>query len=159
MAEYAKVYGPVVVFKSLWEKTGLKRIMERFAKESNCEFDLVSTIFALVLNRLIDPMSKLSTYDWIKKEIYLHGVEQDIELHHLYRSLDFLERKAKKIEDTLYYQDLNLFNADVDLVFFDTTSIKFYGEENELMQRGLSKDKRGDLNQVIPACRQTGWAL
>ena len=148
-AEYAKVYGPVVVFKSLWEKTGLKRIMERFAKESNCEFDLVSTIFALVLNRLIDPMSKLSTYDWIKKEIYLHGVEQDIELHHLYRSLDFLERKAKKIEDTLYYQDLNLFNAHVDLVFFDTTSIKFYGEENELMQRGLSKDKRGDLNQVI----------
>jgi len=83
--------------------------------------------------------------DWIKKEIYLHGVEQDIELHHLYRSLDFLERKAKKIEDTLYYQDLNLFNAHVDLVFFDTTSIKFYGEENELMQRGLSKDKRGDL--------------
>ena len=61
--------------------------MERFAKESNCEFDLVSTIFALVLNRLIEPMSKLSTYDWIKKEIYLHGVEQDIELHHLYRSL------------------------------------------------------------------------
>ncbi|HEC67902.1 MAG TPA: hypothetical protein ENI35_03705 [Candidatus Desulfofervidus auxilii] len=41
-------------------------------------------------------------------------------------------------------------------MFFDTTSIKFYGEENELMQRGLSKDKRGDLNQVIPACRQTG---
>ena len=115
--------------------------MERFAKESNCEFDLVSTIFALVLNRLIDPMSKLSTYDWIKKEIYLHGAEQDIELHHLYRSLDFLEKKAKEIEDALYYQDLNLFNADVDLVFFDTTSIKFYGEENELMQRGLSKDK------------------
>ncbi|MDL1970994.1 MAG: hypothetical protein LWW94_08495, partial [Candidatus Desulfofervidaceae bacterium] len=51
LAEYAKVYGPVVVFKSLWEKTGLKRIMERFAKESNCEFDLVSTIFALVLKK------------------------------------------------------------------------------------------------------------
>ena len=87
MAEYAKLYEPVVVFKGLWEKIGLKSICERFAKESNCEFDLVSTIFALVLNRLIDPMSKLSAYDWIKKEIYLHGVEQDIELHHLYRSL------------------------------------------------------------------------
>ena len=108
--------------------------MERFAKESNCEFDSVSTIFALVLNRLIDPMSKLSTYDWIKKEIYLHGVEQDIELHHLYRSLDFLERKAKEIEDTLYYQDLNLFNAHVDLVFFDTTSIKFYGDDTIIAQ-------------------------
>ena len=73
---------------------------------------------------------------------------------------DFLEKKAKEIEDTLYYQDLNLFNANVDLVFFDTTSIKFYGEENELMQRGLSKDKRGDLNQVIPACRQTSlWVI
>ena len=76
-----------MVFKSLWEKTGLKRIMERFAKDSNCEFDLVSTIFALVLNRLIALMSKLSAYDWIKREIYLHGAEGDIELHHLYRSL------------------------------------------------------------------------
>jgi len=87
----------VIVFKCLWEKTGLKRIMERFAKESNCEFDLVSTIFALVLNRPIDPMSKLSTYDWIKKEIYLHGVEQDIELHHPYRSLPAC-RQTGKIE-------------------------------------------------------------
>ncbi|MDL1971551.1 MAG: hypothetical protein LWW94_11445, partial [Candidatus Desulfofervidaceae bacterium] len=40
----------------------------------------------------------------------------------------------------------------MDLVFFDTTSIKFYGEENELMQRGLSKDKvltRADRYQKI----------
>jgi len=149
VAEYAKVYGPVVVFKALWEKTGLKSICERFARESKREYDLDSTIFALVLNRLIAPMSKLSTYDWIKREVYLNGTEEEIELHQLYRSLDFLEERVKEIEDALYYQDLNLFNLNVDLVFFDTTSIKFYGKENELMQKGLSKDKRGDLNQLI----------
>ena len=86
MAEYAKLYGPVKVFSALWEKTGLKRIIEKLAKDSNCEHDLVSTIFTLVLNRLIALMSKLSTYDWIKREIYFHGAEKDIELHHLYRS-------------------------------------------------------------------------
>jgi len=148
-ADYAKLYGPVEVFKALWKKTGLKGIIERLASESQVEYDLPSTIFALVLNRLLAPSSKLSAHEWIRNEVYLEGKEEEIGLHHLYRGLDFLEENAKGIEDELYRQELNLFNRGVELVFFDTTSIKFYGQENELMQRGYSKDRRPDLNQVV----------
>jgi len=31
-ADWAKVYGPVLVFKALWQKTGLKRIISEYAK-------------------------------------------------------------------------------------------------------------------------------
>lgn len=148
-ADYARLYGPVEVFKALWEKTGLKGIIERFASKSQVEYDLPLTVFAMVLNRLLAPLSKLASHEWIKNELYLEGKEEGIGLQHLYRSLDFLEENAKRIEDALYKQEPNLFNTGVELVFFDTTSIKFYGQDNELMQRGYSKDRRPDLNQVV----------
>jgi transposase len=148
-ADYARLYGPVEVFKALWEKTGLKGIIERFASKSQVEYDLPLTVFAMVLNRLLAPLSKLASHEWIKNELYLEGKEEWIGLQHLYRSLDFLEENAKRIEDALYKQEPNLFNTGVELVFFDTTSIKFYGQDNELMQRGYSKDRRPDLNQVV----------
>ena len=31
-ADWAKLYGPVLVFKALWQKTGLKRIISEYAK-------------------------------------------------------------------------------------------------------------------------------
>jgi len=60
-ADWAKLYGPVLVFKALWKKTGLKRIISDYAKEREFEFDLSSVIFSMVLGRLLDPLSKLST--------------------------------------------------------------------------------------------------
>ena len=52
-ADWAKLYGPVLVFKSLWQKTGLKRIISEYAKERKFEFDLGSVIFSMVLGRLL----------------------------------------------------------------------------------------------------------
>jgi len=147
-ADWAKLYGPVLVFKALWQKTGLKRIISEYAKERKFEFDLSSVIFSMVLGRLLDPLSKLSTQKWLKREVYDEEID-GLRLEHLYRSLDFLKENAENIEDSLYREDLNLFNQGVDLFFFDTTSIKFYGEENSLMKKGHSKDKRPDLNQVV----------
>jgi transposase len=44
----------------------------------------------------------------------------------------------------------NLLNLEVDLILFDTTSTYFETEiESELKKHGYSKDKRGDLPQVI----------
>ncbi|TSA36091.1 MAG: IS1634 family transposase, partial [Porphyromonadaceae bacterium] len=53
------------------------------------------------------------------------------------------------IEERLYHYKRNLFDQ-VDLVFFDTTSIYFEGEGGEeLGVRGFSKDHRPDLNQMV----------
>jgi transposase len=45
----------------------------------------------------------------------------------------------------------DLFSQQVDLIMFDTTTIKYWGEgkEAEILQHGYSKDKRGDLKQLI----------
>ena len=147
-ADWAKTHGPVLIFKALWEKIGLKHIIKSYAEERKFEFDPSSIIFSMVLNRLLDPLSKLSTHKWLTEEIYDEHLD-DLKLQQLYKSLDFLKENAKNVEDSLYRKDLNLFNQGVDIFFFDTTSIKFYGEENGLMKKGHSKEKRPDLNQVV----------
>ena len=76
-ADWAKLYGPVLVFKALWQKTGLKRIISEYAKERKFDFDLSSVIFSMVLGRLLDPLSKLSTQKWLKREVY----DEEIDWH------------------------------------------------------------------------------
>jgi len=57
-------------------------------------------------------------------------------------------------EEALFARRRDLF-SDLDIVFFDTTSIYFEGEGGETIgQRGHSKDHRPDLNQMVVA-----WVL
>jgi transposase len=113
------------------------------------EFPVEEAIFGMVLNRLVDPDSKLGTYDWLKEKVFRPEFE-DLELHHLYRALDFLEEHIKTIEEALFVIEREMFNLEVDLVFLDTTSTYFEGQGSPgLAERGYSRDKRSDLKQVI----------
>src|SRR4029079_14519813 len=91
---------------------------------------------------------------------------EDLQLHHLYRAMgwlgDELPRKEQAdkapfaprcnkdlIEEALFARRRDLF-TQLQLLFFDTTSIYFEGEGGETIgQRGHSKDHRPDLKQMI----------
>ncbi|GAW92072.1 hypothetical protein DSY2851, partial [Calderihabitans maritimus] len=47
-AEWSKDYGPAQVFRRVWEKVGLARILEKFCSESRVEFNVVEAVFAMV---------------------------------------------------------------------------------------------------------------
>lgn len=53
-----------------------------------------------------------------------------------------------KIEEGMFFERRDLFTG-LDLVFFDTTSIYFEEGGERLGQRGHSKDRRPDLNEVV----------
>ncbi|HMB08433.1 MAG TPA: IS1634 family transposase, partial [Isosphaeraceae bacterium] len=89
-----------------------------------------------------------------------------IQLHHLYRAMAWLgeelphDQQAGKtpfaprctkdrVEEELFAHRRDLF-TDLQLVFFDTTSIYFEGEGGQdIGQRGFSKDHRPDLYQMV----------
>lgn len=107
-------------------------------------------IFAMVLNWLMDPNSKHRLFKkWIQT-VYAEGLS-DIQLHHYYRALDFLSERKEQIESQLYGQLTDLMSLNVDIVFYDTTSTYFEGEEadEEIADYGFSKDHRGDRKQVL----------
>lgn len=143
-------HGPFHVISILWERLGIKGILE--GEDRKVPFE--RAIFAMVSNRSLAPSSKLFCYEgWMREDVYFpEGGE--IELHHLYRAMDFLALHKEEIEERLYWQLADLLSLDVDLIFYDTTTLYFeIDDEDEgpegLRFRGYSKDGREDAPQVV----------
>ena len=109
----------------------------------------------------MDPGSDRAAERW-KEDFQISGTE-GIELHHLYRAMGWLGEQSiqfghdargsrcKKdlIEEELFRRNRDLF-TELELVFFDTTSLYFEGNGGEsLGQYGHSKDHRPDLKQMV----------
>ena len=117
-----------------------------------------------MLHRLFAPGSDRAAEKW-KDDYAIEGVG-GLGLHHLYRAMAWLGEVLPKdqqdgatpfaprtnkdlIEEALFARRRDLF-TDLDIVFFDTTSIYFEGEGGETIgQRGHSKDHRPDLKQMV----------
>ena len=138
---WSKTIGPNLVFRKLWNDLEFNDIFD-------CDYH--EHIFMMVLNRLCDPKSKLSCMKW--KEGVYELLWDNIQLHDLYKALDWLEKNKPKLEVRMFNKIKNLFNQDVDLILFDTTSVSYWGEGNNapnLLKRGHAKNKRNDLKQIM----------
>jgi transposase len=156
--------GPPLVFQRLWEQTGCRHVIRQLLKGRRHEFPLERAIFLTVLHRLFDPGSDRAADKW-KKDYQIEGCES-LQLHHLYRAMAWLGEELPRtqqadktpfaprctkdlIEERLFAHRRDLF-TELQLVFFDTTSIYFEGQGGETIgQRGHSKDHRPDLKQMI----------
>ncbi len=146
---WAKSAGGIYFLRELWKSFGLKEFFERKLKERRFEMPVEVAIFAMVAGRALAPDSKLSTYHWIKEEVYFPEGE-GLKFHHFYRTMDFLVEVGEGLEKEIFKRVANLFNLRVDLIFFDTTSVYFETEEEDsLRKRGYSRDRRPDLPQVV----------
>jgi hypothetical protein len=143
-----KAWGPVLVFDRVWEELGLKALLPRLASRQKLTFDFERMVFAQVLQRLVAPGSDLAGSKWVQT---MHEPTfPKLRLQHFYRSLGLLWQQKVKIEDALFQRGLNLFNSELDLVFFDTTSTYFEGTDLEGWAKlGKSKDHRPDHLQLV----------
>jgi transposase len=158
----SKKIGPALIFERLWQELGIKKVLKHLLSDRKFSFDVERAIFLTVLHRLFISGSDRFCHKW-HQDFIIKGVKS-LSLHHLYRAMAFLgevieDQKDKTpfaprcnkdiIEEELFLERRDLF-AELDLVFFDTTSIYFEGEGGEsLGQKGNSKDHRPDLNQMI----------
>ena len=143
--------GPDLVFGRLWETLELGTILKRALESRRYEFD-------------VDASGSDRAAERWRQAYRLPGTE-GLELHHLYRAMAFLGEPLAKgpgprvletprctkdwIEEQLFEQRRDLF-SEIDLVFFDTTSIYFQGEGGqEIGRHGKSKDHRPDLKQMV----------
>lgn len=153
--------GPALVFDRLWKEIGLPEIFNALLKESRHRYSIERAVFLTVLHRLFASGSDRAAERW-KEEYVMDGTEK-IDLHHLYRSMSWLGQTSiqlgadpfshrctkDEIEERLFERNKDLF-SEMELVFFDTTSIYFEGEGGrDLGRRGHSKDSRPDLTQMI----------
>jgi transposase len=158
----ALTIGPPLVFQRLWKESGIEACIKRLLADRKFEFDVERAIFLTVLHRLMVSGSDRFCDKW-KRDYLIPGTE-DLELHHLYRAMSFLgeelpdhkqtgglapRRNKDLLEEMLFSNNRDLF-ANLDLVFFDTTSIYFEGQGGDYFgHRGFSKDHRPDLHQMV----------
>jgi hypothetical protein len=148
-AEWSKSWGPSLIFRRIWEQLQFPEILASALKERAFKFDVEKTIFALALQRLVRPGSDLLGSTWVKGNIYGDGLDS-IELQHFYRALGFLATKKDFVEEQLFERRRHLLINEVDIVFFDTSTLYFEGRgPRGLAKRGFSKDNHPQDTQIV----------
>ena len=155
-------YGGAYVLEQLWKELGIAEVLRGCASDDETTQPFERALFAMVANHALAPYSKLYCWEqWLREEVFLPSA-RSLELHHMYRAMDFLERHKEEVEKAIYFRTADLMKADVDLIFYDTTSLHFeIDEEDEgdsehegrsyepLRKRGYSKNGRGDAPQIV----------
>jgi transposase len=160
--EQVYAYGVLYAARALWEELGIGPLLREKMQQDGCEAPHDTALLALTANRLARPTSKLACHEhWLADDVYWPEAKA-LTLEHLYRAMDFLLRHSESLEQELFYRTADLFNADVDLVFWDTTTLSCESDEEDeageswqgreipaLRKRGHSKDGRDNHPQVV----------
>ena len=141
--------GGAYLLRHLWERLGLQTVLAKALQKRDFSFTVEWAIFAMVANRALAPDSKRGVEEWVSEDVSL-GNPEPISLQHLYRAMDFLLEHEESIQKEVFFATADLFNLEVDLLFFDTTTTYAECEEEDDLRRyGHSKDSRPDRPQIV----------
>jgi transposase len=153
----ARRFGDVWLARWLWQFLGLDDIISRHVPQGKETVRPADIVAIEVINRLCQPCSEFALAEhWYQSTALedLVGVpDAAVTKDRLYRTLDQLLRAQDPIENDLKERLGTLFGLDYDLLLYDLTSTYFEGlaEDNDLAQRGYSRDHRSDCQQVVLA--------
>jgi transposase len=141
-------YGFPLIYNQILKLYNLDILFEKYFRHGNLKINILDCIKLMLVERLNDPVSKLSNF--INQHDYL-GL-QTVELQHLYRSLDYLCENQEAIKLQIFNKYRNLFNNQFDVVFYDVTTFYFESsveKEGHLRQKGFGKDGKIGNTQVV----------
>jgi len=143
-------YGYALVIKKLWKLFDMDRLAKFINSKSKVKFDWINVLQLMLAERINEPCSKLQNY--FHQQEYLGFNTQSKQLHHFYRTLDLLSTHQDKIKKHLFTQQQNLFTQELDVVFYDVTTLYFESMEEQddnIRQKGYSKDGKANKTQVV----------
>ena len=153
----ARQFGDIWLARWLWQFLGLDDIISRHVPAGRETVRPAEIVAIEVINRLCQPCSEFALaehwYGSTALEDLLGVPDSAVTKDRLYRTLDQLLKAQDKIENDVKERLGTLFQLDYDLLLYDLTSTYFEGlaEDNELAQRGYSRDHRSDCKQVVLA--------
>jgi transposase len=160
----ARPIGAAWLLHGLWARLEIGQAIKRVADGRRFTTAVERVLFALVCNRAIEPMSKLSAAEWATQDVVIPGLA-GMDDDQAYRAMDLLVEADTQgqVQEAVFFAVAHLLNLEVDLLFFDTTSTYFErddedapgggehdGQAREGFRRyGKSKDHRDDLPQIV----------
>ena len=161
----ARPIGTVWLLDALWARLEIGASIKQVADGRRFTTAVERVLFALVANRAIEPMSKLSAAEWAGQDVVIPGLA-GMDDDQAYRAMDLLVEADTQggVQQAVFFAVANLLNLEVDVLFFDTTSTYFQrdtedpdepseggdgGGREGFRRYGKSKDHRDDLPQII----------
>jgi hypothetical protein len=151
----ARPIGTAWLLDALWAQLEIGTQIKRIADGRRFTTAVERVLFALVANRAIAPMSKLSAAEWASEDVVIPGLG-GMDDDQAYRAMDLLVEADTQgqVQQAVFFAVANLLNLEVDVLFFDTTSTYFERDEEEdeesgFRRYGKSKDHRDDLPQIV----------
>jgi hypothetical protein len=136
--------GEVWAIGQFWQQLRLAPTLRRALRRAGRTLEPLVRV--MVINRLCDPCSKLGLLRWLER-VYVPGVDTAAVTHqHLLRAMDALIAHQAALEAHLARTLRALFDDEMEVVFYDLTTVKVEGESpqvGELRRFGHSKDVNG----------------
>lgn len=142
-------YGFNQMLDKLWKVFKTEVLVNKINKTSKVEFDWEACLKLMIVERLSNPCSKLRSH--ANQSKYM-GFQENIKLHHLYRTLDLLSKYEQNIKGHFFKMQRDLSNKVLDVVFYDVTTLYFDSQdvkEGSLRQKGYSKDGKAHKTQIV----------
>jgi len=140
------------IYGKLFDELGF----ERAVGGSAIRVKSANIIKHLVMARIANPASKRRSVIELEKDF---GIKLD--LNAVYRAMDSLDDESfAMIQKRAWEAATGLFGQKIDIVFYDCTTLYFETvEEDELREKGYSKDMKFNQSQVLLALMVTKEGL
>ena len=147
--ENVVVFGPELAGMTAWDALDLTNKLLSWGMKRRT----VALAGAMVVNRLIEPLSEWALIDWLKGSALPECLNVRVRKStkdRLYRTSDELLRMKEKLETHLRGREAELFGNGRSIVLYDLTNTHFEGlcTGNPKAARGRNKQKRHDCLQV-----------
>ena len=131
--EEFKLLGPELLLGKIFDQIGFNSLEDEMFRY-------------LVITRLVYPVSKLKTVDYLYKH---KGISIDI--NKVYRYLDKLhQRQMARVQEISYQHAIKVLDTKESIVFYDVTTLYFEAEdEDDLRRSGFSKDGKHQQPQIV----------
>jgi transposase len=131
--QQVQLLGPEIVLGKLFDQIGFNAIEDDLFRH-------------LVIARLIYPVSKLKTIDYLQK---YKGIT--LQVNDIYRYLDKLHaQQIKQVQQISFTHTLHLLGGKLTVVFYDVTTLYFEAaDEDDLRKSGFSKDGKHNQPQIV----------
>jgi transposase len=147
-------HGSIIFWQKIWDELGLSKIIKSKVKlkDKRIKLEVDKYVQMIVINRCVDPLSKLGVTRWIERTCYkeMAGYKDlDVDVTYFYRSMDHLLTVKDDLEFAIFEKLKDLFSINVKLTFYDITSSYFYTDNCEIGKNGYSRDNRPEREQIV----------
>ena len=137
--EIQRFNGGYLFLQKIYSELRIKEICKAISRRRDFDYDLNSILSRLVYCRVINPLSKMATFEYSQKLLE----PPNFDLHQIYRALDVIAEESDYIQERLYFNSKAVINRNTDILYYDCTNYFFEIEQEKGSRKyGACKENR-----------------